>query len=496
MNNAYSISVFLQKMVDLNRQLEEGVPHTSILTQIIQNISIFIGCNQDEHDVRLFLQLMRRMVSELAIDLHQDSSFPMEFLVQIASLEKYLRGSGEPIDIIRACLKKILQFYQADGVVIIETNMNSMTGQVVVEESLDGTMFLQEQKAIHFDKDSFPVLYNAITSNQTTNVDVQSDLLDDSEIEILQSFGIQFASIAPFQKRKSGYVLLKNPHRWTGCNEFLQALSYVIVSELNEINMLNDLALADEKDLEFDEHDIYITSFGPLEIETKYAEAASPKVTTIPFRILTYMTLNRRRSVSQDELIEAIWGDSIGYAGTTNNLKTALHRAREIMNDVYPYPFIIVDGANRLRISPDVNMHLDTELFEAYYAKGSRMGSSNQEKIKNLMKAYSIYRGNLMEGNNIDDWVAFRRTHYVIRFMNLILDLLPLLFEEQMYSDLFSVAAKGLSYEAENGTFHYYYLQSMIHQGLKDLAQKHFSECRKYLRKDDLTTISLLMKTM
>lgn len=185
MNDAHSIRVFLQKMADLNKQLQEGVPPTSILTQITQNISIFISCNQDEHDIRLLLQLMRRLVSDLDVDPDHNDSFSMEFLVQIASLEKYLRGSGEPLEIIRACLKKALQFYKADSIAIVETNMDTMTGQLVLEESLVQRMLTQDQRTLHFDKDACPVLYNAVTTNQTTNIDVQSGLLPASEVEML-----------------------------------------------------------------------------------------------------------------------------------------------------------------------------------------------------------------------------------------------------------------------------------------------------------------------
>ena len=92
-----------------------------------------------------------------------------------------------------------------------------------------------------------------------------------------------------------------------------------------------------------------------------------------------------------------------------------------------------------------------------------------------------------------DEWIERRRTHYIFRYEHLLMALLPLLYEEQMYMDVFEVALQGLKYEPESSIFNYYLVQSLIKQGMYDQARKHFYECQKYLKKHDYEAFKCLL---
>lgn len=498
MNNDYSISVFLERMAELNQALSEGENISNLFTQIVQAICIFIGCNQDKHEIRMLLTLIQKLAPMEDSD-SSEPSFANEFLVKLVSLERFLRGSGDPMDILKSVLRCALEFYDGDSITVIETDLTNMTGEIILDEANDGgyRQFTQDKPTLKYSIDRCPTLYTAISNNETSNIDTASGLLTTSELQDLKAINTTFAAIAPFHKRKSGYIILRNPHKWTGYNEFLQMISYVVVSEMNELTMFNDLALADNRNPVLSEHDVYIECLGPLRIKTAHEDCFCPKTNNIPMRILIYMVMYRRRTVSQEELIEAIWGDTTKLTGAANNFRISLKRARENMNQVYPYDFIVYDQNGRLRISPDAKLHLDTELFEAYYQKGSQSGIPLADKVDYLMKAYQLYRGDFLDGHPIDDeWVRDRRTHYDIRFTNLLMNLAPALYNLEMYPELFDISVRGLKCEPHSSIFHYYQLQSLIGQGFIDKAKKHLALCRDYLIKDDRHAIELLLKNM
>ncbi|MCD8022579.1 MAG: hypothetical protein LUF30_06275 [Lachnospiraceae bacterium] len=57
------------------------------------------------------------------------------------------------------------------------------------------------------------------------------------EYELLRKANIVSFIAVPYRKRNTGFVAIVNPHRYAERIDFLQVLSYVVVSEINESNL-------------------------------------------------------------------------------------------------------------------------------------------------------------------------------------------------------------------------------------------------------------------
>ncbi len=423
------------------------------------------------------------------------ADYALEFVNYISGLERVLRGTGEPVEILEAMLLAVLHFYQADSVTLVETNMHCLSQwRIMRVDSADDIPVQSSKRLPDISAKDMPNLYQTLIQHETMAIQPATDPLTETELQMLGTSKTEYAVIAPFQKRRSGYLLLRNPHRWIGHNEFVQIASYVIVSELNEVNLINELDLANTASSPMGEFDIHVTAFGSLNITTSIDTLSDVKVNNLAMRLVIYLVLNRHRLIPQDELIGALWGSDL-ESGNANNLRQQIMRARQEIGKIYPKDFIIVDNNNRYRLSPDVKIHLDTDAFEAYYAKG-RNADFADTRISYFMEAINLYKGPLLADNKKDEWIDRTRTYYHMEIVSLIMDLLPVLLEKEDYEYLYLVACRGIDIEPARPSFHYYYLLSLYHKGFYDLARKHLFQHNDILFPQDRSSISFLLSNV
>lgn len=90
--------------------------------------------------------------------------------------------------------------------------------------------------------------------------------------------------------------------------------------------------------------------------------------------------------------------------------------------------------------------------------------------------------------NYVDDhWLNNQRTYYRVSYVRAVKELLPLLYEQQAYSEIFSVTSTALSYEPEQEDFHFWHVRVMDKLGSYDLAQNisvNTSNCSTMTRKN------------
>lgn len=76
------------------------------------------------------------------------------------------------------------------------------------------------------------------------------------------------------------------------------------------------------------------------------------------------------------------------------------------------------------------------------------------------------------------------RTYYHLSYIKAILELLPLLYQEKAYSEMYGISSAALNMESSNGDIHFWHIRAMICLGGFDIAQKHYSQYVQYLTED------------
>lgn len=129
--------------------------------------------------------------------------------------------------------------------------------------------------------------------------------------------------------------------------------------------------------------------------------------------VLKYLIAQRRRPVSKDVLMEALWaGCSPGSANS--NLKAAVHALRRTLsslsNEGNGFPYILFLEGNYL-ISPKVTLLVDDEEFERHWMVGRQLEREGKlaEAVREYTLAEALYRGDYLEDDVYEEWTLLRR---------------------------------------------------------------------------------------
>lgn len=64
------------------------------------------------------------------------------------------------------------------------------------------------------------------------------------------------------------------------------------------------------------------------------------------------------------------------------------------------------------------------------------------------------------------------------------MELLPLLYQEEAYSEMYSVSSAALNLEPGNGDIQFWHMRAMISLGGIEIAQKHYSQHNQCLSEE------------
>ena len=161
------------------------------------------------------------------------------------------------------------------------------------------------------------------------------------------------------------------------------------------------------------------------------------------FGLLSFLICHRGHPVSQYKLIDLLWGDSGEITNPENTLRILLHRTRSQLDQLY-------DGAGRECIlrkdgsyiwNPEIPVEADYEQFEALIQnpQGSR--------LKNLLQALQLYRGEFLFRQSSDSWVVPICTHFQNLFLEASREAAQLLMEQQRTQEAAEVCRRWLAAE-------------------------------------------------
>ena len=238
----------------------------------------------------------------------ENQEYVENFEATLTGLEAGLRGGGNPGLIVDKCLDIARSFYDCDSAALVETNLELGYGVCVSEHCKEGVVSY-EGRVINVTADETPYLYEKIMHNDVFDVQEPKDsqVLSPYENGIMNKMSIQVLAVAPYYKRTSGYIYIRNPRRYVGLYGMLQALSYVCATERNEFKLMDRLNMAASQKKCKTDSDVFIKVFGGLSITTHFGTLTESEITSsLAVRLVAYLLLHRSRKVSQRELTDAL----------------------------------------------------------------------------------------------------------------------------------------------------------------------------------------------
>lgn len=155
--------------------------------------------------------------------------------------------------------------------------------------------------------------------------------------------------------------------------------------------------------------------------------------------MMKYLLTRRRKAISRDELIEALWPNCDAEVGR-NNLKAAVYSLRQTLSSCIKMgdvPQVILFQEGQYSISPDVEVYIDIDEFERCWQAGRRMEreGKKQQAIHQFMLAEQIYKGDYFEDDLYSEWTLLQREALKDNYLAILSKLALFAFETGDYEN-------------------------------------------------------------
>lgn len=187
------------------------------------------------------------------------------------------------------------------------------------------------------------------------------------------------------------------------------------------------------------------------------------------FGVLGYLILNRKRRVTQSELIDLLWDDD-SDANPVNALKTLLYRIRQMLLPLFPEGTApILSNRGGYIWNDQIECRTDTDRFEALCARCGDLRLESGTRVRSGREALDLYGGEFMSKMGRQMWVIPIAVRLHNLYMETALLCAGLLEEKKEYGAMESLAARAIRVDPLDERISCALLRALIRQG-KDTA--------------------------
>lgn len=194
------------------------------------------------------------------------------------------------------------------------------------------------------------------------------------------------------------------------------------------------------------------------------------------WHLVQYLITFRRKSITQEELISALWGDK-ELESSSNALKNLVYRARTTFSKAnMPYAKeIILHQNGRYQWNNAVPIDVDAEKFERFTQQAVDTMQPMATRMELYYKAISLYQGEFLPRSRYEIWVAPVANYYRNLYLNCVHGALDLLYNYTGHSsDIEALCKQAILLEPYDETVHKYLILSLLRQQRQQEALAHY----------------------
>jgi len=191
--------------------------------------------------------------------------------------------------------------------------------------------------------------------------------------------------------------------------------------------------------------------------------------------LLEYLIAFRDREVSQNELLELLWpNDEVD--NPTNTLKTLLHRARSVIEELgfADSRKVIAYRRGTYAWAPPVSCRIDTEQFDQLCLRAFTPGLPDEERIEKLLAATDTYKGDFLPNSALDSWVVPINTYYRSQYIKAVCAAADLLHQMGRDSEIIPLCQKAVVIDPYEEYLHLSLIKALIFTGKQKQALEHY----------------------
>lgn len=198
--------------------------------------------------------------------------------------------------------------------------------------------------------------------------------------------------------------------------------------------------------------------------------------------LMAYLLYHRHRIVSRDELLDLLWGSGSGQ-NPVSAMKTALHRTRALMDDLYPGAGhdLILQKEGGYCWNTEIPMELDIDRFQELCQTPA---SSSEQQIESWLEAMALYRGPFLTHMSSELWVLPIATYYQSLYVQTAEKLIPLLERKGCLNQIADICHQILPTDPYNESIHRHLMRAKIDLGDQKDAMSIYEELSRKLSAD------------
>ncbi|MDO4516182.1 MAG: BTAD domain-containing putative transcriptional regulator, partial [Bacillota bacterium] len=183
------------------------------------------------------------------------------------------------------------------------------------------------------------------------------------------------------------------------------------------------------------------------------------------WNLLAYLIYNRRRSVTQEELFQLLWGDE-GSDNPQNALKAVIHRMRTTLEqlDEKMGRTLIEFQNGQYCWNSAVPVTVDVDEFESLCCRADD-ALDDGVRLDALLQAIELYRGGFLPGLSGESWVLPTALFYQNRYLRAVDVALELLEKQQRIEEAVKVCTDALKQDPYSEDLYRHLLRNLVDGG-------------------------------
>lgn len=195
-----------------------------------------------------------------------------------------------------------------------------------------------------------------------------------------------------------------------------------------------------------------------------------------PWNLLEYLVTNRKKEISQRELIDKLWedNDSNNPAGA---LKVLLHRVRKSLEDLEysGVEGLIIQNRGLYSWNNQVPVTIDADEFEVLIEKASDESLNAESRIALYKDAFALYKGDFLARNSREIWVIPIAVRYHSMYITGVHTCCDLLLEAKRYGEIEQICRQAIRIEALDEKLYYRFIQALTLSGKQQEAINEYN---------------------
>ena len=414
----------------------------------------------------------------------------------VSALEANLHTSDDPKEIAMQTLKTACAFYGGDWAGILEVDLDLDVWTPVwwynpgVKDHTTQLMREFETAAV------MRTWIKSMEQGQSINIPDTSAFKENrpEEYAVYQRLRAQSVIAAPFAPNPMGFLVIRNPSRYTTRASMMNILAYVLHRAMAQQKTLDSAKLSLSPEAIQNDKDIIINFFGDMEICTSQGilrekDFNSPKSS----RVVTYLMLNRRAAHPPLAIHSALWqDDNTDPDAIGSNIRGCIYRFRQAFALISKHP-LIESTTGGYRINPELNIMTDIDQFERL-TKAAQQAVSVSQRVSLLKQAVELYRGPLYKAASDEHWIIGQVNHYRIQYASLVNELLTELAAAKDYTCVHHYAQMSIRIMPGNLRVYYWLIISLCYIGTLDLARQEWMRAKKALTVEEHEALTAMLK--